>query len=348
MKARPSPSAGRANIWLASKPDNVFEKSESLRLYRVRPSQRSDAETNPMEQPTLSLDGYRSRGYVVVENAVHQSELDEADLWLQQGRDGTALSRSERYNRFGRVDFTKIPNLVKFSEPFRHLATSPAIVSAVEALLGQAALIFRDVVILKPALDGAELDYHQDSAYWDVQPAALISAWIPLRSVGLEDGCLRVIEGSHRRAYTHDLKLFQNRPLPSWATASLRKLAGLAGTGDSDAGGSPIFRKVKNSILGSWTRHFGLVAKLQDLHARVPDEEARLSVNLPIQAGSVILFHSMLLHGSTANVSGRDRLAYIVSYMGDRYLYRGIGNPELVVASQSSRSVVLTARVMCF
>jgi hypothetical protein len=138
------------------------------------------------------------------------------------------------------VDFTKIPNLAKNDEAFCRLASSPRLVAAVGAPLSQPALIFRDVLVAKPARDGASFTYHQDSEYWDVKPPVLLSAWMPLRDVGIEDGCLRVIQGSHRRRYPHDLLLGGGRALPRWSMALLRKMATLAGTGDSDGSNSTI------------------------------------------------------------------------------------------------------------
>jgi ectoine hydroxylase-related dioxygenase (phytanoyl-CoA dioxygenase family) len=284
------------------------------------------------------IDQYYSRGYIFLEDAVDHAQLEAAALSLQQLASGLwKPEHSDRYNKSGRLDFTKIPNLAKQSEPFRHLASSPRLVGAVEALLGQRALIFRDVAIVKPARDGAPFTYHQDSEYWDVEPRALISAWVPLRDVGLEDGCLRVIEGSHRRRYHHDLLVGEGRALPQWLTALLRKMASLSGTGDSDASGFNAMRKLKRALLGNLTRHFSFLANLQELHARVPDEEQHREVSLPVRAGSVILFHSMLLHASNPNTSDRDRCAYIASYMGEEYTFCGVGHPEFLVARELTK-----------
>src|ERR1700731_4626577 len=90
------------------------------------------------------IDQYYSRGYIFLEDAVDHAQLEAAALSLQQLASGLwKPEHSDRYNKSGRLDFTKIPNLAKQSEPFRHLASSPRLVGAVEALLGQRALIFR-------------------------------------------------------------------------------------------------------------------------------------------------------------------------------------------------------------
>lgn len=288
---------------------------------------------------------YRQRGYVVLEGAVSRQELDSAleGLRTMQSRGGVA--QNDRYNAAGRVDFRKIPNLAKSDEAFRRLACAPAVVAAIEALIGQEALLFRDVMVVKPARDGAHLDYHQDSEYWDIEPRALVSAWFTFRDVGVSDGCLRVIDGSHTRHYAHDILLGEDRPLPPWITAGLRRLVSLSGTGDSDASGFSAARSLKNAVLGRFTRHAGFLAKLQDLHARVPEDEKRRAVDLPVRAGSVVLFHSMLLHASNTNTSDLERPAYIPSYMGAEYRFRGVGDPEFLAVRVRDRAAFKKLRV---
>jgi ectoine hydroxylase-related dioxygenase (phytanoyl-CoA dioxygenase family) len=292
-------------------------------------------------QTDTSLAGqYRSNGYVVLEEAVDPADLSAAAASIEQRQiDAGRVSRSDRYNKAGRIDFTKIPNLAKNDESFRRLASSPAVVQAVEALLEQQALLFRDVMVIKPARDGALLDYHQDSEYWDIEPRALVSAWFPFRTVEVEDGCLRVIPGSHLRQYPHDILLGESRSLPAGITSALRRMVSLAGTGDSDASGFSAARKLKNGLLGNFTRRLSFLAKLQDLHARIPEEEKLRAVNLPVRKGSVILFHSMLLHASNPNTSTVDRLAYIPSYMGSDYSFRGVGDPEFLVVGESASKI---------
>lgn len=263
-----------------------------------------------------ALEHYRTRGWVLLDDAVDSADLDAALASLRASESTSVVARSDRYNDAGRVDFQKIPNLARRDAAFRRLATAPVVTAAIEALLEQEPLLFTDVMIIKPARDGAPLDYHQDSAYWDVAPRALVSAWFPFRDVSATDGCLRVIDGSHRRSYPHDILIGQHRALPQWVTAVLRGLASQAGTGDSDASGWAAARSLKNATLGCLTRYISILAKLQDLHARVPADEQLQAADLPMRAGSVLLFHSMLLHASGPNTSHLDRPAYIATYMG--------------------------------
>ena len=57
----------------------------------------------------------------------------------------------------------------------------------------------------KPAGDGLETPFRQDGHYWPIRPLATCTAWIALDASTRENGCLRVIPGSHagRKLFNH-------------------------------------------------------------------------------------------------------------------------------------------------
>ncbi|MFN7642237.1 MAG: phytanoyl-CoA dioxygenase family protein, partial [Burkholderiales bacterium] len=50
----------------------------------------------------------------------------------------------------------------------------------------------------KPGGDGLETPWHQDGHYWPIRPLATCTIWVALDESKVENGCLRVIPGSHR------------------------------------------------------------------------------------------------------------------------------------------------------
>ena len=53
---------------------------------------------------------------------------------------------------------------------------------------------------MKPPEFGSAKPYHQDNAYFLCQPADdVLTAWIALDDVDVDNGCLRYIDGSHRQ-----------------------------------------------------------------------------------------------------------------------------------------------------
>src|SRR5262249_46860230 len=79
------------------------------------------------------------------------------------------------------------------------LATHPAVLDAVENLLGPDLLIQATLILTKPAHDPAIVTWHQDGTYSGLYKTPNATAWIALTDSTPENGCMRVIPGSQRQ-----------------------------------------------------------------------------------------------------------------------------------------------------
>ncbi len=73
-----------------------------------------------------------------------------------------------------------------------------AILDAVEDVLGPNILLFGASLFSKDATDRRHVSWHQDSAYFGLEPHDEVTAWVGLTDSNPENGCLRVLPGSHR------------------------------------------------------------------------------------------------------------------------------------------------------
>jgi ectoine hydroxylase-related dioxygenase (phytanoyl-CoA dioxygenase family) len=94
---------------------------------------------------------------------------------------------------------------VRGSREFLDLARDPAILDLVEDVIGPDIVLWGCQIFCKPGGDGLEVPWHQDGHYWPMRPLATVTVWIALDSSTAENGCLRVIPGSHR-----DRRLFEH------------------------------------------------------------------------------------------------------------------------------------------
>lgn len=92
----------------------------------------------------------------------------------------------------------KIEQTRKYSDVFRDLAGHPGLVEILRNLLGPDLLLFRSTLMLKPAHHGSVHALHQDSAYWPMRPPTSITLSLALTEATSENGCFRVIPGSHK------------------------------------------------------------------------------------------------------------------------------------------------------
>lgn len=87
-------------------------------------------------------------------------------------------------------------------EFFRQIARDPRLLDALEGLIGPEIGFLSDKVVLKDRAVDYESPWHQDWAYW--RGSHKISVWIALDEATRENGCLRILPGSHRVAVEHD------------------------------------------------------------------------------------------------------------------------------------------------
>jgi chlorinating enzyme len=79
------------------------------------------------------------------------------------------------------------------------LVRLPTVLDAVESLIGPDILVYHVTCWIKEPGDGAYVSWHQDGAYFFLEPAEHVTAWIALSDASEESGCLQVLPGSHRR-----------------------------------------------------------------------------------------------------------------------------------------------------
>jgi ectoine hydroxylase-related dioxygenase (phytanoyl-CoA dioxygenase family) len=68
----------------------------------------------------------------------------------------------------------------------------------VAQLIGDGVILWGCHFFCKPGGDGYETPWHQDGHYWPIRPLATCTVWIALDRSDRENGCLKVIPGSHR------------------------------------------------------------------------------------------------------------------------------------------------------
>jgi ectoine hydroxylase-related dioxygenase (phytanoyl-CoA dioxygenase family) len=147
---------------------------------------------------------------------------------------------------------------------FWQLATNARVLDAVENLIGPHIKFYTDQMFCKPALHGSEVPWHHDSAYWPDAEPNLLSCWLAVDDVTVDNGCLQFLPGSHREHFPHHV--------------------------------------IQTSNPNNLTVQPGYA----DPAKQVPVE---------IKAGSMSIHHSLCVHRSLPNTSGRSRRGLILIYL---------------------------------
>ena len=91
------------------------------------------------------------------------------------------------------------------------LCRGPELVDRVASLLGPDLMVWRSNFQVKyPAATAragdkgpVDVPWHQDGAYFGLQPLVLVSAWIAITEATADNGCLLVVRGSHTTTFDH-------------------------------------------------------------------------------------------------------------------------------------------------
>lgn len=135
---------------------------------------------------TEQIEQYRRDGYTI-------PDYRAPDIVLEDIR--AAHSRLvERYPEYS--DYCSA--LLAFDTWYLTVARIPEILDMVAQVLGEDIALWNCSFFAKPAKVGTKTPWHQDGEYWPIQPLATCTVWIAVDASTVENGCLRVIPGSHR------------------------------------------------------------------------------------------------------------------------------------------------------
>ena len=94
----------------------------------------------------------------------------------------------------------QIVNIWQADDLFRAHLCNPTVLECMAQLMDADTIrVWHDQVQYKPPVIGTATGWHQDYPAWPIlEPADLISCWVALDDATLENGCMRMVPGSHK------------------------------------------------------------------------------------------------------------------------------------------------------
>ncbi len=141
---------------------------------------------------------YHEQGYVIPDYRLPPDVVDEMRRELDRLIDANPQMTAD--SMFVPHAPEDNPQGLQPSNPDRWLdfARHDDILEMVADLIGEDLILWGTTVFGKPAGTGKATPWHQDGQYWPIRPLASCSAWIAIDDVGVENGCMRVVPGSHK------------------------------------------------------------------------------------------------------------------------------------------------------
>lgn len=161
---------------------------------------------------TQEIEAYQRDGFLIVRGAVKGESLRklerELDRMLNDVENGTLrgnhLMENDRKARvvFGPYDHSPV---------LRELVSRAEMIERAKAMLGGAIHLHHTKLMCKPALEGSAQPWHQDYYYWPGKKANQVAVFVCIDPSTIENGCLRVIPGSHRGGLREHHKEFNEK-----------------------------------------------------------------------------------------------------------------------------------------
>lgn len=139
------------------------------------------------------LKQFHEDGYTIFENVIDENLAQEARghvEWLQQ--------------KYPHLRGEQLGHTLVKDDPFWvRLVSDDRLLDIAEAFIGPNIALFASHYIAKPPGDGQPVLMHQDGHYWPLEPMEVVTLWLAVDDSDVENGCMRVLPGTHRDKRLH-------------------------------------------------------------------------------------------------------------------------------------------------
>lgn len=166
----------------------------------------ANSSTGKIAVPRDVVTQYREDGHAMLPGLFETGRMDDAIADIIAWGEAALAAMSDAERRWyldggaaGTAVLRKLDNPHAQRPFFDTLARDPALVEAVEALIGRGVSVYFSQVFFKPPRGGGPKPAHQDNFYFGPSdPEAVVTAWIALDDADEENGCLHYGRATHR------------------------------------------------------------------------------------------------------------------------------------------------------
>lgn len=135
---------------------------------------------------------YERDGYAVIRGAISEDLARETRAHVEWLIERNPDKRPEQLDH----------SLINDDPFWLRLVGDDGLLDVAEQFIGPNIALFASHYIAKPPYDGQPVLWHQDGSFWPLDPMEVITLWLAADQSSPENGCLRVIPGSHKMDLT--------------------------------------------------------------------------------------------------------------------------------------------------
>lgn len=152
---------------------------------------------------------YKRDGYIALPEFLSPSELDYlkeryTDVYEKQNAEGKTHNVVAVASGSTTMQNLQIHYMGLLDDGILAFWYSQKLLDAVQEIIGPDISLFFEQGFWKPPLHGAPTDWHQDNAYFELEPASAgVGFWLALDAATRDNGCMWVVPGSQNRPVEH-------------------------------------------------------------------------------------------------------------------------------------------------
>lgn len=152
---------------------------------------------------------YNQNGYLIVDGIFTKDQIKKGLDAIDQVLNSDNIEKAYEVEPSDRSTVRRIWSPTQKHPTFWEMATEPKLLDSIQSLIGENILFHYSKLNMKGPKVGSVVEWHQDFSYYPHTNADLLSALIFFDEATVENGCLRVIPGSHRTGLkSHDVDGF--------------------------------------------------------------------------------------------------------------------------------------------
>jgi len=149
---------------------------------------------------------YADNGYLVVENLFDRDQVGRALAAIDQLLSPANPDKPYEFEPQDGATVRRIWSPTQKHAVFEQMASDATLLDCIERLIGKDILFHYSKLNMKGPKVGSVVEWHQDFSYYPHTNADLLSALVFLDDARIENGCLRVVPGSHKGGLrSHDV-----------------------------------------------------------------------------------------------------------------------------------------------
>ncbi|MDQ6417810.1 phytanoyl-CoA dioxygenase family protein [Paenibacillus sp. LHD-117] len=151
---------------------------------------------------------YEEQGYIVFDSLFGAEEMDEIrgiiDGFDEESEQALRTKGQDFINLASQINFTG--NLNFRSSKLQHFIADPRFVGITTTILGPDTKLYWDQSVYKRPEASKDFPWHQDNGYVPTDPVHYLTCWLALDDATVENGCIWVQPGTHRKGFVPHIK----------------------------------------------------------------------------------------------------------------------------------------------